>query len=75
MKKVKVTLENSCHGTEAIVLMPAGTTPDEAWEELQNLAHIAESAGLGANNKDIKRYNRVAKQLCGLECACGTYRP
>ena len=69
MKKVK--LENTFHGTFAIVIVPDSFDADDAWFYLQDAKNV--ERGYGTNSR---RYSRVVKALCGMsDCVCGGYRP
>jgi len=75
MRKIKVTLTNSFHGTECVVLVPAGFAGEEdrAWDYLQEQAH---ASYYGGNNRNARAVVRRAKNtLCGSDdCTCGTVR-
>ena len=71
---INVTLENSFHRTTAVVRMPAGTTPREAWNALRSEFDEAPKGHFGL--VESARYRRVRRALCGVAgCACGGYRP
>ena len=70
-KLQKVVLWNNFHNTKAIVLAPAGTTPEEAWFEIQALAQNP------FDSAARQRKRRVERALCPsyTNCTCGGFRP
>jgi len=70
MRKHKVVLRNSFHGTSTTVLVPAGVAnQSDAWE------HLQEQANFGGST-ERRRLARVRRALCPhADCACGGLRP
>jgi len=70
MRKHKVTLTNSFHGTSTAVLVPDSVANQrDAWEYLQEQANDG-----GARER--RRLSRVRRALCPhSDCQCGGLRP
>lgn len=73
-----IKLVNSFHGTDCRVSGKWGETPEDAWDRIQQEAHIfrRRHTGNGWTLTPARRaYLRVRKTLCGMaDCKCGTVR-
>ena len=74
----KMTLTNSFHGTECVVLVPDGVAATGSEIEAYNwLQGQAERSYYAEDNRNARRVlRRVKNTLCGCaDCCCGVVRP